>query len=170
MCLRRSIPLVGGQYEIYSIRPVSYTHLSRIYTIARIDTHTSEITYIEDWVEDITQRKSEDIGFYIQRGCVQNEIMYYPAPAAQDVYKRQICSCISELRRSSAGPILIIRFHMALYGRLSLTVISAVSLLPVCSSIFSAPFSLKYRSSSVSYTHLDVYKRQTPPVPVWPTQ
>ncbi len=59
-----------------------YMQGSRIYTIARIDTHTSEITYIEDWVEDITQRKSEDIGFYIQRGCVQNEIMYYPAPAA----------------------------------------------------------------------------------------
>lgn len=76
----------------------SYVYLqgSRVYAIVRINIETSGITYIKDWVEDIEQRKIEDFEFYIQRGCIHDGMLYYPAPSARAL----LCISIDDLSHS----------------------------------------------------------------------
>lgn len=61
--------LVCGKYV--------YLQGSRVFTIARIDTETNEIMYIDNWVKDLAKRKCEKVPYYIQRGCVYGGLIYY---------------------------------------------------------------------------------------------
>ena len=54
-----------------------YLQGNRVYTIVQIDTQTSEISYIEDWVEDIKQYVTGDSEFYIKQGCIHDGNLYY---------------------------------------------------------------------------------------------
>lgn len=54
-----------------------YLQGNRVYTIVQIDAQTNEITYIEDWVEDIKQYVGGNSEFYIKQGCVHDGNLYY---------------------------------------------------------------------------------------------
>lgn len=60
-----------------------YIQGSRVYTIAQIDTKTSEVAYINNWVKDIQWRKCEEFDYYIQRGCIHEGRLYYFSPVAR---------------------------------------------------------------------------------------
>lgn len=77
LLLREDIRGVGKKFANITVHKNNvYLVGSRVYSIVQLNTVTEKITYIENWVNELREKKSERLEYLITGGCVCKESIY----------------------------------------------------------------------------------------------